>query len=116
MILVDTSITSGRETPDSNPCFWRSACHPFVVGELACGNLHRRDKVLGLLSDLPMGEVVPVSDVRGLMERDRLFGRGIGWVDAHLLTSALTARLRSGRRTVGSTGLPRIWRWRHIGD
>ena len=96
MILVDTSIwvdhfRSGNARLQSLLLTEQVACHPFVVGELACGNLHRRDEVLRLLSDLPMGDVVPDAEVLALLERRRLFGRGIGWVDAHLLASALTA-------------------------
>jgi hypothetical protein len=63
--------------------------HPFVVGELACGNLRNRAEILSLLGDLPQASVATDTEVLGLIERYRLIGRGIGWVDAHLLASVL---------------------------
>lgn len=62
--------------------------HPFVVGELACGNLAKRVEVLRLLRELPA--VVPATDdeVLQFVERHRLMGAGIGWIDAHLLAAA----------------------------
>jgi predicted nucleic acid-binding protein len=65
--------------------------HPFVVGELACGHLPKRDAVLATLSRLPCAPVVAHDDVLAFVERHALMGRGIGWVDAHLLASALVA-------------------------
>ena len=67
-------------------------CHPFVIGELACGSLHRRAEVLSLLQSLPHVPVCSHSEVLIFIERHRLMGRGIGWVDAHLLGSASLAR------------------------
>jgi predicted nucleic acid-binding protein len=66
-------------------------CHPFVIGELACGNLARRDEVLTLLAALPQVPEARHSEVMVLVSARRLMGRGIGWVDLHLLTSALMA-------------------------
>jgi predicted nucleic acid-binding protein len=65
--------------------------HPFIVGEIACGSLAGRHAVLELLQDLPMAAVAEVDEVLGFIERHRLYGKGIGYVDAHLLASvALT--------------------------
>jgi predicted nucleic acid-binding protein len=63
-------------------------CHPFVIGELACGSLRRRAEVLTLLQRLPQVPVVANDEVLAFIERHRLMGRGIGWIDAHLLASA----------------------------
>ena len=63
--------------------------HPFVVGELALGTIPRRRQALRWLDALPLVAVAADSEVRSLVERRRLAGRGIGWVDAHLLASAL---------------------------
>ncbi len=63
-------------------------CHPFVIGELACGSLRRRSKVLTLLQRLPQLPVVGHEEVLAFIERRRLMGRGVGWIDAHLLASA----------------------------
>jgi len=62
--------------------------HPFILGELACGNLVNRREVLDLLASLPSAVVVEDSDLLGFVERERLYGRGIGWIDVHLLASA----------------------------
>ena len=61
--------------------------HPLVIGELACGNLPNRDATLTRLKRLPVSVVVPDDEVLSLIERHRLMGRGIGYIDAHLLAS-----------------------------
>lgn len=61
--------------------------HPFVLGELACGNLRNRDEVLRLLKDLPQAPVASDEEVLFFVERNALMGRGIGYVDAHLLAA-----------------------------
>ena len=66
-------------------------CHPFVIGELACGWLQRRSEVLALLQRLPTVAVASHAEVFGFVERYRLMGRGMGWIDAHLLASAAVA-------------------------
>ena len=67
-------------------------CHPLVIGELACGSLQNRDETLGLLSALPMALMAEHDEVLWLLDDERLYGRGLGWVDVHLLASArLTA-------------------------
>jgi predicted nucleic acid-binding protein len=66
--------------------------HPWVIGELACGNLRHRSAVFNLLQGLPAAMVASDAEVLPLIERDRLMGRGIGYVDAHLLASAKLSR------------------------
>jgi len=68
--------------------------HPFVLGEIACGNLQRRSGILSDLSKLPCALSAESDEVLSLIERHRLFGKGIGWIDAHLLTSALLTHCR----------------------
>ena len=63
--------------------------HPWVAGELACGTLKDRDLILSSLATLPPATVASDAEVLHLIEHKRLWGRGIGWTDAHLLTSAL---------------------------
>jgi predicted nucleic acid-binding protein len=62
--------------------------HPFVIGELALGNLNPRDPFLSDLRDLPQAVIAEDEEVLRLIDRRALFGRGIGYVDAHLLTAA----------------------------
>jgi len=63
--------------------------HPFVVGELACGKLQNRKEILRLLDTLPETQLAEHQEVLRLVENQHLYGHGIGWVDAHLLASAL---------------------------
>ena len=65
--------------------------HTFVIGELACGNLRKRDEVLRLLNDLPQAPVASQEEVLHFIERNRLMGQGIGYIDAHLLASTALA-------------------------
>ena len=62
--------------------------HPFVIGEIACGSLSRRTHVLELLGALPTALVATTDEAHALVERHRLFGTGLGWIDIHLLASA----------------------------
>ena len=68
--------------------------HPWVIGELACGNLRNRSQVLELMQGLPAATVASDAEVLLLIERDRLMGLGIGYVDAHLLASARLSHCR----------------------
>ena len=63
--------------------------HPFVVGELACGFLTRRSEILSLLDTLPKIAVADHEEVLRLVDSHRLYGRGLGWIDMHLLASAV---------------------------
>ena len=65
--------------------------HPMVVGELACGNMRGRADVMRLLRVLPRILVATHDEVLYLIESHRFMGRGIGFIDAHLLTSAAMA-------------------------
>jgi predicted nucleic acid-binding protein len=66
-------------------------CHPFVIGELACGHLRQRAQVLGAMSALPFAPVATHREALVFVERHALAGHGIGWVDAHLLASTALA-------------------------
>jgi predicted nucleic acid-binding protein len=66
--------------------------HPFVVGELALGNLLHRQQVLTALQDLPQATMATDSEVLGFIDQAPLAGSGIGYIDAHLLAAVrLTA-------------------------
>jgi predicted nucleic acid-binding protein len=70
----------------------RVLAHPFVIGELALGSLRQRETILAGLEDLPQAMVASETEVLRFIKREALYGRGIGYVDAHLLASArLTA-------------------------
>ncbi len=93
MILVDTSVwvahlRSGEaqlvDLLEGNAVIM----HPFVVGEIACGSLADRALTLDLLQHLPMAVVAESHEILGYIERHSLHGKGIGYVDVHLLASA----------------------------
>ena len=93
MILVDTSVwvehlRHGLPRLATLLQEGEVLIHPWVIGELACGNLRNRQQVLELLQGLPVATVASDAEVLLLIERDRLMGRGIGYVDVHLLASA----------------------------
>lgn len=116
MILVDTSVWIDHFRCSSCllvKCLENAEVliHPWVIGELACGNLQNRRGILRLLNDLP-GVVLPSHEEAMIfLERHSLMGRGIGYVDLHLLTAtALTEgaslwtsdkRLRTVARELG---------------
>ena len=94
MILVDTSVWV-EHLRKGNPRLAKLlenaevACHPFVIGELACGNLKNRKRVLTLLQQLPSLPIAEQNEVLEFIEKRELAGAGIGWIDAHLLASVL---------------------------
>jgi len=67
-------------------------CHPFVIGELALGNLRRGSEILGLLANLPQMAPAAHAEVLGFVEEQALAGSGLGWVDVHLLCAAARDR------------------------
>jgi len=68
-------------------------CHPFIVGELACGNFKNRSEVLSLLQALPMAVHAEHEEVIQFIENHRLMGKGLGYVDIHLLASAILTKV-----------------------
>lgn len=93
MILVDTSVwvdhlRTGDEDLAALLNNSQVLMHPLVLGELACGNLRNRNEVLALLKDLPYATVATDEEVLFFIERHALMGRGIGYVDVHLLAAA----------------------------
>jgi predicted nucleic acid-binding protein len=96
MILVDTSVwvdhlRSGDERLIDLLDSSQVLAHPFIIGELACGNLRERDEVLRLLNDLPRAPVASQDEVLHFIERNKLIGQGIGYIDTHLLASTTLA-------------------------
>ena len=92
MILVDTSVwvdhlRGGDAALASQLEAGTVLCHPFVVGEIACGSLSDRGAILALLQHLPTAPVAETDEVLRYIERHKLHGKGIGYVDAHLLAA-----------------------------
>jgi predicted nucleic acid-binding protein len=94
MVLVDTSVWVAhfREGNDQLGAALEKGevlSHPFIIGELACGNLVNRREILGLLQTLPRAAAVSDDEVMRFIELRRLAGMGLGYIDVHLLASAL---------------------------
>jgi predicted nucleic acid-binding protein len=94
MILVDSSVwidhlRAGDAELSMLLDAGRVLMHPFVLGELACGNLRNRREILGLLGSLPRIMQATDDEVPYFIEHHALMGRGIGYVDAHLLAAAM---------------------------
>lgn len=92
MILVDTSVwvdhlQHGNTHLANGLVRGDVLAHPFVLGELALGNLRQRTQVLEAMSQLPMARAATDSEVLEFIARQFLFGRGIGYLDAHLLAA-----------------------------
>ena len=109
MVLVDTSIwiehlRSGSLTLAALLNKALIVTHPFIVGELACGNLKHRKKFMSLLSELPSAVTASHDEVLELIDAHKLMGQGIGWIDANLLASSLLSGtpLWSGDRRLRS--------------
>jgi predicted nucleic acid-binding protein len=94
MILVDTSIwidhfnKADKELANLLQS-GRVCIHPFIIGELACGNISNRTEILNLLNALPRLEPVFENEIYTLIENKKLYGIGLGFIDVHLLASAL---------------------------
>ena len=93
MVLVDTSVwvdhfRRGNSTLAALLEEGSVACHPFVIGELSCGNLRNRDEILELLGALESAPVADNDEALRFLEEEELHGRGVGWIDVHLLASA----------------------------
>jgi len=98
MVLVDTSVwvahlrdgNVGLETLLNQG---HVVGHSFIVGELACGNLRNRSEILQLLQTLPMAVHAEHNEVMWLIETRSLMGRGLGYIDMHLLASAILTEI-----------------------
>jgi predicted nucleic acid-binding protein len=98
MVLVDTSVWVShlREMHADLANLLNDgevACHRFIVSELACGNLKNRTIILSLLDALPMVLAAEHEEVLTFIESYSLMGKGLGYVDVHLLASAALSRL-----------------------
>ncbi|MBN8553975.1 MAG: PIN domain-containing protein [Deltaproteobacteria bacterium] len=70
----------------------RVVLHPFILGELACGNLDRRAEILELFSWLPKSEILSEEEVLSFLASEKIYGKGLGWIDVHLLGAARISR------------------------
>ena len=93
MVIVDTSIwvthlRQGSRQLEKLLYDAEVMCHPFIVGELACGNLKNRTEIISLVQSLPMAPTIEFNEFLFFIDRNHLMGKGVGFVDVHLLASA----------------------------
>jgi predicted nucleic acid-binding protein len=98
-VLVDTSVWIDhlhRSDPNLVALLESTqvVMHPAVLGELACGMMRNRQELLSLWLALPCVVEVSSAEALALLENRRLWGRGLGWIDVHLLGSALVSQAR----------------------
>jgi predicted nucleic acid-binding protein len=94
MVLVDTSVWVSHLRDGNSELVnllndGRVLCHPLIAGELACGNLKDRSIILSFLQLLPMSIEAEHHEVLSFIENNLLMGKGMGYVDVHLITSAV---------------------------
>ena len=116
MILVDTSVWIDHFHQSDEDLIElllsNQVCiHPFVLGELSCGNISNREEVLSLLRTLRSIDLVLDEEVFMLIEDRKLFGKGLGFIDIHLLASAMIHHVpiwtgdKSLKRVAGELGI-----------
>jgi predicted nucleic acid-binding protein len=120
MVLVDTSVwvahlrdgTSGLEKLLN---LGQAITHIFIIGELACGNLMNRAEILSYLNALPLASRAEHAEVMAFIETHHLMGKGLGYIDIHLLASAfltnvplwtLDKKLNGAAKALGCAYLP----------
>ena len=97
-VLVDTSVWvdhfhRGEPLLQDLLVSGQVLTHPFIVGELAFGNLSNRTEILQLFAALPVVMVASNEETMQLIEKHKLGGKGLGWIDAHLLAAALLSHV-----------------------
>lgn len=119
MVLVDTSVwvahlRAGKIGLEGLLAEGRIVCHPFIIGELACGNLKNRSEILALLRALPSVVAAEQEEVMEFMKAHNLMGKGLGLMDVHLLAAAVLSEARlwtfdkNLSQTAGQLGLAHL--------
>ena len=99
MVLVDTSVWISH-LRQANPQLKKLLlgghvlCHPFIVVEIACGQLTQRKEILSLLNALPTVKIAEHEEAIQFIQNKHIFGEGIGFVDAHLLAAAFLSKIK----------------------
>jgi predicted nucleic acid-binding protein len=93
MVIVDTSIWVDHLYKGNSELEYllnenKAATHPFIIGELACGAMKNRNLIVSLLIALPTSDSVTQEEFLLFIEKNKLYGRGLGFVDIHILASA----------------------------
>jgi len=94
MVLIDTSVWISHFKKRNSSLVeilsnGMAACHPFIIGELACGRLNNREEIISLMQKLFQAEEASHEELLQFIETHDLMGMGIGLIDVHLLASTL---------------------------
>jgi len=94
MVLVDTSVwvshlRVGNVGLEKLLNDGEVVCHPFIIGEIACGNLKNRREILIHLQSLPKTILAEDAEVLEFIENHQLMGKGLGYIDIHLIAAAV---------------------------
>ncbi len=99
MILVDTSVWIDHLRKNNQHLQFllleaEVVCHSLIIGELVCGNIKNRTEIISLLQSLPMAPQIEFDEYLYFIEKHKLYGKGIGFIDIHLIASAKLAQAR----------------------
>ncbi len=99
MVIVDTSVWISHLREGNNELVsllnnGKVLCHPFIIGEIACGNLKNRTEIIRLLKSLSGAIVAEAEEILEFIEYKELMEKGLGYIDIHLLASALLSDAR----------------------
>ena len=103
MVLVDTSVwvdhfRNNNQNLSSLLLNGTVLMHEFILGELACGNIKNRNEIFTLLQNISTLPIVTIDEYLHFFNFNHLFGKGIGFVDIHLLASAKLSITKSTSR------------------
>ena len=101
MILVDTSVWISHLRNGNSDLIkllnnGSVVCHPFIIGEIACGSIRNRKEILMLLNSLSMSEKAEHEEVLEFINKKELMGKGLGYIDIHLLASSILSNALYG--------------------
>jgi len=93
MVLIDTSVWVNhlrKSEPKLKALLLNGDvyCHPFVIGELACGSIKNRQEIISLLQSLPSTRTIDNNEFLDFVNNNNLYSKGVGYVDIHLLASS----------------------------
>jgi predicted nucleic acid-binding protein len=96
MVLVDTSVwvshlRLGNPKLQEMLQEGKVVSHPFIIGELTCGNISNRVEIISLMQSLPMLDIVEHEELLLFIEHNKMMGTGLGFVDVHLMAAAILA-------------------------
>jgi predicted nucleic acid-binding protein len=97
MVLIDTSVWIDHFNRSDSRLLhllndYEVVTHPYILGELVCGNFRNRTEIFELLSNLPSVTTISMEEYFVFIEKNKLYGLGLGFVDIHLLASTLIAQ------------------------